>query len=79
MMQHVVFVYGINLMFAKGLVADLTAEQMCQQPHGVVNHPAWSLGHLAYLKGLAAEGSGPRRVAAGGLGRGLGRSGRHPE
>ena len=30
MMQHVVFVYGINLMFAKGLVADLTAEQMIQ-------------------------------------------------
>ena len=50
MMQHVVFVYGINLKFAKGLVADLTAEQMCQQPHGVVNHPAWSLGHLAASK-----------------------------
>ena len=50
MMQHVVFVYGFNLKFAKGLVADLTAEQMCQQPHGVVNHPAWSLGHLAASK-----------------------------
>ena len=50
MVQHVVFVYGINLKFAKGLVADLTAEQMCQQPHGVVNHPAWSLGHLAASK-----------------------------
>ena len=50
MMQHVVFLYGFNLKFAKGLVADLTAEQMCQQPHGVVNHPAWSLGHLAASK-----------------------------
>jgi DinB superfamily len=50
MMQHVVYVYGFNLKFAKGLVADLTAEQMCQQPHGVVNHPAWSLGHLAASK-----------------------------
>ena len=50
MMQHVVFAYGFNLKFAKGLVADLTAEQMCQQPHGVVNHPAWSLGHLAASK-----------------------------
>jgi len=50
MMQHVVFLYGFNLKFAKGLVADLTAEQMCQQPHGLVNHPAWSLGHLAASK-----------------------------
>ena len=52
MVQHVVFLYGFNLKFAKGLVANLTAEQMCQQPHGVVNHPAWSLGHLAYSKVL---------------------------
>ena len=64
MMQHVVFVYGFNLKFAKGLVADLTAEQMCQQPHGVVNHPAWSLGHLAaskvgLLKALGHDASLP--------------------
>jgi len=44
--QHIVHVYGMNLRFAKRLVADLSSEQMCQQPHGVVNHPAWSLGHL---------------------------------
>lgn len=47
MLQHVVFTYGFNLNLAKRLVDDLTGEQMCQQPHGVVNHPAWSLGHLA--------------------------------
>lgn len=47
MLQHVVFAYRFNLDVAKRLVGDLTAEQMCQQPHGVVNHPAWSLGHLA--------------------------------
>jgi hypothetical protein len=50
MMQHVAFLYGFNLKFAKGLVADLTAEQMCQPPHGLVNHPAWSLGRLAASK-----------------------------
>lgn len=47
MLQHVVFTYGFNLNTAKRLVGDLTAEQMCQQASGVVNHPAWSLGHLA--------------------------------
>ena len=47
MLPHLVFTYGFNLNMAKRLVGDLTAEQMCQQAHGVVNHPAWSLGHLA--------------------------------
>src|ERR1700681_1879026 len=37
----------MNLGFAKRLVRDLSEDQMCAQPHGVVNHPAWSLGHLA--------------------------------
>ncbi len=64
MLQHVVFTYGFNLNVAKRLVGDLTPEQMCQQPHGVVNHPAWSLGHLAgssvgILKALGHEASLP--------------------
>ena len=55
---------AVSLYFAKRLVADLTAEQMCQQPHGVVNHPAWSLGHLAFssvglLKALGHDASLP--------------------
>jgi hypothetical protein len=61
-LQHVLHVYSMNLGFAKRLVADLSDEQMCAQPHGVVNHPAWSLGHLAVaadhvatLLGLSAE------------------------
>ena len=47
MLQHVLHVYAMNLRFAGRLVADLSDDQMCAQPHGVVNHPAWSLGHLA--------------------------------
>ena len=47
MLNHVLYVYGFNLNFAKMLVGDLSAEQMSQQPNGVVNHPAWTLGHLA--------------------------------
>ena len=41
MRDHIAFVYGFNL-----LVKDLSAEQMVEQPNGVINHPAWSLGHL---------------------------------
>ena len=62
MIQHVLHAYSMNLGFAKRLVADLSDDQMCAQPHGVVNHPAWSLGHLAVaadhlatLLGLSSE------------------------
>ena len=47
MIQHVTYLYQFNLKIAARLVGDLTREQMVQQPAGVVNHPAWSLGHLA--------------------------------
>lgn len=46
MINHVLDAYRLNLMVAEILAKDLSAEQMCQQPHGLVNHPAWSLGHL---------------------------------
>lgn len=64
MLQHVVFTYSFNLNVAKRLVGDLTADQMCQQPHGVVNHPAWSLGHIAsssigVLKALGQDAALP--------------------
>ena len=31
------------------LVDDVPEEQMCAQAGGVVNHPAWHLGHLAFV------------------------------
>jgi hypothetical protein len=46
MIQHVTYLYQFNLQFAQTLVKDLSAEQMVGQPNGVINHPAWSLGHL---------------------------------
>ena len=46
MLEHVTYVYTFNLQYASTLVKDLSTGQMVQQPNGVVNHPAWSLGHL---------------------------------
>lgn len=46
MIDHVLRTFGLNLMLAEMLVQDLTPEQMTQQPHGLINHPAWNLGHL---------------------------------
>ena len=46
MLNHVTYLYGFNLRYAERLVKDLSTEQMATQPGGVINHPAWSLGHL---------------------------------
>ena len=47
MLRHLLFAYQFNLDRGRVLVKDLSDEQMVWQPHGVVNHPAWILGHLA--------------------------------
>lgn len=46
MNDHILNTFGLNLVVAEMLVSDLDADQMCHQPHGLINHPAWSLGHL---------------------------------
>lgn len=39
---------SLNLEFLRRMVADLNDDQMVGQVGGVVNHPAWTLGHIAY-------------------------------
>lgn len=36
--------------FIGRLVNDIPEEKMTAQPGGIVNHPAWQLGHLAYAQ-----------------------------
>ena len=62
MIQQLTYLYRFNLGVAGAMVADVTPEQMVEQPGGVINHPAWSLGHLvmtadglARLLGLESE------------------------
>ena len=38
---------ALNLNFVRRMVADLGDGQMVGQVGGVVNHPAWTIGHLA--------------------------------
>ena len=49
MIPQLTYLHGFNLRVARAMVNDLTPEQMVGQPHGVVNHPAWSLGHLVMV------------------------------
>ena len=58
MLEHLLFTYKFNLGHLESLVKDLTDEQMVQQPHGVVNHPAWTLCHLASSSNFVAQAFG---------------------
>ena len=40
------FAYGLD--FLREQVADVAAADMVAQPNGIVNHPAWVVGHLSY-------------------------------
>ena len=55
MLEHALFTYRFNLGHIESLVKDLTAEQMVSQPNGVVNHPAWTLRHLASSSNFLAK------------------------
>ncbi len=69
MLRHLLFTYRFNLDRAGTLVHDLSDVQMVRQPQGVVNHPAWTLGHLAatsnhLAKMLGLESTFPTAWAA---------------
>jgi hypothetical protein len=42
--------YGFQRKYLSLLVEDIPEEKMCVQPGGVVNHPAWQLGHLVSVQ-----------------------------
>jgi len=46
MLTHMLHAYALQLKIASTLVKDIPDDQMCAQPHGLVNHPTWTLGHL---------------------------------
>lgn len=46
MIDEVLNSYRLTLDYLRRLVADVPDEDFCRQPNGVVNHPAWVIGHL---------------------------------
>lgn len=46
MSKNVLTTFAFNLQYAQMLLADVPQEKMCEQPGGIVNHPAWIVGHL---------------------------------
>ena len=55
MVEHLIHTYAFNLEHIKKIVADVSDEQMTLQPTGLVNHPAWTIGHLASASDMLAK------------------------
>jgi hypothetical protein len=65
MLKSLLHNYAFNLTYAQMLVGEIPDEEMAGQPEGIVNHPAWTLGHLGYASDYAAillglEGTTPQ-------------------
>lgn len=43
-------VVAFNTSLLERMIGDIPAERMCEQPAGLPNHPAWILGHLAFVR-----------------------------
>jgi hypothetical protein len=48
-------IFSSSLQDFRDAVADIPEHRMIEQPTGLVNHPAWTLAHLAYAAGFAAQ------------------------
>jgi DinB superfamily len=56
LIQSIINQYDFNLAYAKELVRDVSDDLMCAQPaKGLVNHPAFTLGHLVTGSALTAK------------------------
>jgi hypothetical protein len=47
-MKPVLHSFAYCLDFLREQVADVAAADMVAQPNGIMNHPAWVIGHLTY-------------------------------
>lgn len=47
--------FNYCLDFLREQVAEVAAADIVAQPNGIVNHPAWVMGHLAYVSQLLGD------------------------
>ena len=65
MKEIVINSFGMHVDAVRQLVSDVPNSDMYQQPLGVPNHPAWTLGHLAYSFESIGEEIGLSRTLPG--------------
>lgn len=49
-MNAILEVCGANAGLFHKMVADVAPADMCRQPNGIVNHAAWQIGHVAFVR-----------------------------
>src|SRR5262245_53904389 len=47
-MEPVLHSFAYTLDYFREQIADVDATDMVAQPNGIVNHPAWVIGHLTF-------------------------------
>jgi hypothetical protein len=57
-MEPVLHSFAYCLDFLREQVADVPAEDLVAQPNGIMNHPAWVIGHLTFVCQLLGGQSG---------------------
>ena len=50
-MQIVLDVSAANAGLFRRMLADVAPDDMCRQPNGIVNHAAWQIGHVTFVRG----------------------------
>lgn len=48
-MKHILHSFAYSLDFLREQIADIAAPDLVVQPSGMVNHPAWTIGHLIFI------------------------------
>ena len=56
--EPVLHSFAYSLDYLREQVADIEADDMAAQPNGIMNHPAWVIGHLAYACQLLGRSIG---------------------
>ena len=55
MLESLLHIYAFDLSYLKMLVDEIPEENLCRQPGGIMNHPAWTLPHLVTGAEFAAK------------------------
>jgi len=55
MFEHAINVSKFGIAYADMLLADIDADQFAHQPVSGMNHPAWVVGHLAFVADRVAS------------------------
>lgn len=48
-MEPILHSFAYSLDYLREQIADLPEELLTEQPDGVTNHPAWTIGHLVFV------------------------------